>query len=253
MAGNRFEPEVSGATDRLYADAVCAQCGTVNPDGSLICKTCGNNLRDQRTIRLTAEIALEGEAPIERRRFFLGALTVLGLLLVLYAALNADNLMTLLVNLQSGPAGTSASVWSGPESATFEEMLAELDNNAATQDEIRAAMNNPVNSESYGGVYVLAMRNPVMGLRQLGLANVRQEDERALFVARLNNGGEIRGQARFQGNYLTASWEDAGALYNNERFAVSGVAAKQEDGSYECFGRSELTDNNYNVLGFKLP
>ena len=40
--------------EHLDADAVCEACDTVNPEGTLLCKTCGNNLRDQRARRMKA-------------------------------------------------------------------------------------------------------------------------------------------------------------------------------------------------------
>jgi len=45
----------------IEADAVCAQCGSANPEGTLICKTCGNNLRDQRMLRITADQLLDAD------------------------------------------------------------------------------------------------------------------------------------------------------------------------------------------------
>ena len=45
----------------IEADAVCAQCGSANPEGTLICKTCGNNLRDQRLMRIAADQILDAD------------------------------------------------------------------------------------------------------------------------------------------------------------------------------------------------
>ena len=41
--------------ERLDADAVCGSCGTVNPEDTLLCKSCGNNLRDQRQTRIAVD------------------------------------------------------------------------------------------------------------------------------------------------------------------------------------------------------
>ncbi|HOJ68818.1 MAG TPA: hypothetical protein PLH06_08470, partial [Candidatus Hydrogenedentes bacterium] len=86
----------------LDADAVCAQCGMVNPEGTLLCKNCGNNLRDQRMLRLQADEALQGrETAAEQRNTFLrNALGVLGVLVLLYLGLNASSLMNLLTSPQ---------------------------------------------------------------------------------------------------------------------------------------------------------
>ena len=40
------------SAERVDADAVCARCGAVNPEDSLLCKVCGNFLRDLRGRRL---------------------------------------------------------------------------------------------------------------------------------------------------------------------------------------------------------
>ncbi|MCX5757207.1 MAG: hypothetical protein NTU83_01615, partial [Candidatus Hydrogenedentes bacterium] len=47
------QPQVD--IERIDADAVCEKCGTVNPEETLLCKTCGNNLRDQRLHRVQSE------------------------------------------------------------------------------------------------------------------------------------------------------------------------------------------------------
>ena len=44
MQGNSHDHHE--AVEHLDADAVCEPCGNVNPEGTLLCKTCGNNLRD---------------------------------------------------------------------------------------------------------------------------------------------------------------------------------------------------------------
>lgn len=252
MAENLFDEENAGGGDRLYADAVCAQCSTVNPEGSLICKTCGNNLRDQRSIRLAAEMELEGEKTVNHRQLLFGLLTTLGILLVIYTAWNADSLMTWLVSARSA-ANTPAALWTGPEGAVLKDLLAALDASAPTAEQIRTAMENPINSEVYDGVYVLADRDADLGWHTLGTAIVRQDGESLLFAARLAESGEIRGRARFQGNYLTAGWDTAGASDGRAYIAVSGVAAKQPDGSFECYGRSEESESNFEFRGFRLP
>ena len=252
MAENRFDEEMAGGGDRLYADAVCAQCSTVNPEGSLICKTCGNNLRDQRSIRLAAELELEGVKTVDQRQLLFGVLTTLGILLVIYTAWNADSLMTWLVSAQSA-ANTPAALWTGPEGAAFNELLAALDASAPTADQIRTAMETHINSEAYDGVYVLADQDPGSAWRTLGTAIVRQDGESLLFAARLTESGEVRGRAHFQGNYLTAGWDTAGAFDGRAYIAVSGVAAKQPDGTFECYGRSEESESNFEFRGFRLP
>jgi hypothetical protein len=90
-----MEDQRTGIEDNfeyIDADAVCEQCSTVNPAGTLLCKTCGNNLRDQRMRRLAADEGMEAVHASDRPiRMLTGLLVVLGLLAILWAAINVYN------------------------------------------------------------------------------------------------------------------------------------------------------------------
>lgn len=242
-----------GLGDRLYADAVCAQCGTVNPEGTLICKTCGNNLRDQRTIRLAAEqeLATQGQ-PIQRRQVTLGLLTALGIVLVLYVALNVDRISAWMISAQSS-APDARALWNGPDRGVFEKLLAELDEKEPSTVEARAALSNPDRGDMLSGIYVLASTNSPLGPRILGTANVLQKDDTIYFAARLNPQLEVRGRALSQGNAWAATWDSAGVMQGENYSTVSGVALKKPDGGFECFGQSENSEEGYDFVACRLP
>jgi len=242
--------------DQLDADAVCAQCGTVNPEETLICRVCGNNLRDQRAMRMVAEQMLEKEGEsLERRQFLLGALTLLGILLVLWTALNVDTLTNWLINAQRVTNAAAISYWEGADSTVFDALLADLTSVSPTDEEMEQAQEQPLASDRYDGRYVLVMDRGMRGPRVTGTASIQMRGSEAYFVARLDAGAEVRGRARLQGdNALAAGWDEAAARYAGDFFAVSGVALKKADGSYECFGQSETADDRgFEFMAYRLP
>ena len=85
--------------EQIDADAVCQQCDRINDEGTLICKACGNNLRDQRNLRIAQgagpELMKEGGSKF---RLFTGLLVTLGILLAVYMVLNIGNIEQALVN-----------------------------------------------------------------------------------------------------------------------------------------------------------
>ena len=87
-----LHPDTSEEHHTLDADAVCGACGTVNPEGTLICKQCGNNLRDQRHQRMHAADAEIGvDTAQSRRRIIDIGLGVFGILVVAWAVINVLN------------------------------------------------------------------------------------------------------------------------------------------------------------------
>ncbi len=242
-----------GPGDRLYADAVCAQCGTVNPEGTLICKTCGNNLRDQRTIRLAADAELTARtAPVEKRRVVLGLLTLLGILLVLWMSFNVDSLANWLVNSQQASVDVEGALWAGKDGAVFEQLLAALDEVELSGAESRAILASPTMSETMEGLYVLGVTSP-LGSRPVGMANAFREGETLYFVARVEDTVEVRGKARQQSNTWAASWDGAGAHRGEAFFSVAGIAVPKPEGYLECFGRAEISEEGYEFIACKVP
>ena len=94
------------APETLDADAVCAQCNTVNAEGTLLCKVCGTNLRDQRAIRLSADQALDlGNSGQRRRAWLSGILFVLAIGLIISTLINQELIVEWLIDAgrPSGP------------------------------------------------------------------------------------------------------------------------------------------------------
>lgn len=256
MSEDNPTPERHGpGHGHLDADAVCAQCNNVNPEGTLICKVCGNNLRDQRMMRLASDDVLErgGDFTPGRGRLR-GALGVLGLLLVLWTMLNIDTIETWLVRAQAYSAGGAAALWRGPDAALHDQLLTVVQGTRYANAEIREAfeaLTAPDPDESLDGIYAVVRVGP-LGARRLGIAAVREMDGVYVFTAELDGGGEVRGRARRQRNAYVVNWEDAGALYGGAYSAVSGVALARPGGDFDCFGQAEAIEGNFEFQAFRL-
>ncbi len=240
-------------SERLDADAVCAQCGMVNPSGTLICRNCGTNLRDQRSTRMAAEQLLvsEGEKP-ERRQVLLGLLTLLGILLIIWLALNVDRFADTLVNVQEYAGDTSRPLWSGEDGAVFSVMGQDLMAFEPTMQQMRNLLAQPQFSEEVEGVYVIGLPVFGKGVRPLGKALLQRQEEELFFLAQLENGVEIRGIGREQDNAIVVSWDEGSAQTPEGHMAVSGVALRQKDGRFDCSGAAELSETRYDFTACRV-
>jgi hypothetical protein len=247
--------------DQIDADAVCEKCGTVNPEPTLICKTCGNNLRDQRLRRISNDqIAVPGAAsPVSRIRVFTTVLTGLGILLVLLAVVNIGNIEDWLVGMQveANVAAGMEDVWSGPGSVLYNQMAEELRTNPVTRAEQDDAMANPVIDTSFNGRYLLSKPDAQGKNVIVGSAILSRRGERVHFVATLNQRNvEIRGFAELTVNESnevspfarnTASIDIGGTQYT-----AWGYAVGNPDGSHTVYGQSGLDNNSYGVLAYRV-
>jgi hypothetical protein len=231
--------------DRLWADAVCAQCSTINAEGTLICRTCGNNLRDQRSLRMAAEQELAGHTPpIERRRVLLGLLVVFGILLVLWVGMNPDTIANRLIDAQSSTFSPKTAFWSGPDSEIYNKLAEGLDAKTPGDDVLRGVIQRPVRIETIDGLYVVTAAS-ALGPRPIAVANVVVQNDDVFYVARLKGGGEVRGHAasQGQGNTYASSWDAAAAKVGERYVLVSGVATRKAENAYfECYGQSESNE-----------
>lgn len=241
------------AHDHLDADAVCATCGHVNPEGTLMCKTCGTNLRDQRQRRLAAEMQLEDNLKGENRSYlFSGLLTVFGLLIVLWAALNVDRITDFLV-AGSGGSGLAQMYWNGPDGSLYDSLARELDGMAISRDELVALTRADASNTAYAGFFAI-LSQPVGPLAEpIGYARVRSEGPTVQFVGKLFNGIELRGSAYVQGNSLSALQDTVAVAYDDRYVAARGVALRQSDGGYELYGQSDLSDADFQAYAYFLP
>ena len=245
--------------ERIDADAVCQECGTVNPEGTLFCKTCGNNLRDQRARRMTAEGAGEFRDTQAQtsRRVLVGLLTVLALLLLVWAAMpgNVQRLQDSLTRRMAEDAYSNgadpSAYWDGPISDVFDAMVRDLLNNPVTSEETRQTdESGPAPQSRYSGRYFLRNggrpTDPV-----LGSAFVVESESELYFVALLGD-VEIRGigdskatrdpSARFVG------------IKEDDRFSVGhGYVQPLDDGGFLCVGQREKSDFKYETRAYRVP
>jgi hypothetical protein len=229
--------------DRLDADLVCEQCGTVNQPGTLYCHSCGNNLREQRLQRLAEGDAVVMEAGPDRSRLLLGAVSVAGLLLVLYVAWNVNAIAEWMVGAQ--PRIDTNIYWQGPLASDFEALAAALRTEPLTGDQVRASYDTPTAITSYEGRFVVRQVLTVVE-RTLGQAISTERDGVILFVVLMESGAEVRGTARVEeGGRLTSS----SIAYAIDGRTIGGVgfAVPHPEGGYSATGVSDFDDRPFSL------
>ena len=241
----------------LEADAVCGQCGHVNPEGTLICKACGNNLRDQRMLRMAADQILDADnEPNERSVFMVRAGSVLAILFILWMGLNVGNITSMLTSAENsyesdGTATTNPGVfWTGASSATYDNMHSTLSGKLPSAGDAENARMNvmPANSLSAGNYVLFEQRGT--GMRYTGAATIQIDGNIWRYTAALLDGIEIRGEASITEQILTSQWNQAGALYQGEYFAVTGTAEMRPDGSVILDGESNNSTQTFRAIAY---
>ena len=236
------------SVEKLDADAVCAQCSTVNAEGTLLCKVCGNNLRDQRTRRLQADQAMDMEHTGQRRRAWLsGLFFVLAIGLIISTLLNQELIVDWLINVQAPTEPSLAELWTGDYDAYFQPMVEELEMAGVDGESAAAALAEAPTSTELEGLYAL-----YDGETFIGTANVRLEGEDAYFVAQVNDGNEVRGVARTESDHYIALPDFSAFSGRRGRYtSITGVALPQGDGVLECKGNSG--SERVTILAHRLP
>ena len=253
MSNNNVEPE---EFERFYADAVCEQCGSVNPEGTLLCKTCGNNLRDQR-MRRVREKGPE-EAGRGRRLHFRWVATILYAVLmfgVIFAAISYAEIEAWFTRALTGATWEVSSYWSGPESEVYKDLLTRLRVNPLTNEQAENAERTVAYDNGYTGRYAVKLKrvgrkNPV-----IGQAIVRQDGDRLYFVGLAINGFmEIRGTAEVEEDGRISVEESVGAKrQDGAPFSVYAYATRREDGGIECYGVGDPSGRGFTVLAYRVP
>lgn len=233
--------------EQIDADAVCESCGTVNPEETLLCKTCGNNLKEQRQRRISSNYATP--PPVSVRivglRALTGLLSVLGIMLILFVVLNLADIEAALVQAMSGGPSTS-NVWSGETGRVLDEMALELNQYPSSNSDMIEAISSPLVEDSFNGRYVIVNPNELSRRGILAEANLRKIGDQIYFVAkpRLAD-AQIRGVAELSeidGTVKPVVYDSGAVEYNGQRFPVKGFSTILQDGGHLAVGQA---DNGY--------
>ncbi len=258
MANNDYRPETP--IERIDADAVCAQCGTVNPEGALLCKSCGNNLRDQRMQRIAGgEGVLVAGLDESRPVWVKGLLALLGILIIVWAALNADNIAGMTVGVHTGRGAEVAedpeAFWVGPAASTYEAMLDEIRSAPTPKDMAQAAMSAPAAADTYEGRYILVVNRALLGPTVAGEVVVRMDSGSLLFVYLASDEQcEIRGRAEFEGAGRIEVRNTAAVRKDNSYYLGQGFAAENAPGAFACYAMSDIdASNSFSALAYRVP
>ena len=226
--------------DRLDADAVCEECATVNPSGTLFCKSCGNNLRDQRVRRMAGggeQPVVEEAAPRKSRHIISGSITLIALAAVLGLVINLDEVENWFVNssLAAGEHTLAPStLWSGRTAPIYEQLQSELAANPVSMDEIQAPPTPVGEDEDLSGRYYVKLRNapnaPVAGYAIVG----RVGDTYHVYGE--VNGSELRGEGKYSGKLLSMP-EAALRTQDGTVYTILGLAEYLGDGVFEILGQ----------------
>ncbi|HEO71830.1 MAG TPA: hypothetical protein ENN80_11260 [Candidatus Hydrogenedentes bacterium] len=239
----------------IEADAVCAQCGMINPEGTLLCKSCGNNLREQRQRRLTtAQPTSASVTESPQAAWLKKALAVLGVLVVIWVLINATRIENFLVTVQVPDASGAEELWKGEERVVYERLLRELDMNPVTEEEINVALKEAPAAGTYDGRYVLVRDGTSSESTRLGAAYAKQHGDKVFFVARLPYDVEIRGKASpVEGGRLEAQ-DSAGVYIEGGYYIAGGYAERREGNGFTCRGESDYdTLAMFEALAYPVP
>ena len=236
------------AHPHIDADAVCERCGSVNPEDTLLCKTCGNNLRDQRTRRIAEGGVPELEAAAEGGGWLKRSVAAVGILLVLWAALNIDVIAEWMVEFGQPP--VAAAFWRSPEDQNYADLVDQLGARQARQADVEAALAAVPAEAPFSGLFVLVSEGS--SPQPLGLAAARRSGDVVYFVARLNAGGEVRGFGRLDSRDSLRATDSAGVFVNGRYRNAAGFAQRQ-GGALLCVGLLDAEPETYSIRALPLP
>lgn len=235
-------------------DAVCEACDEVNPPGTLLCKTCGNNLRDQQQRRFANLGApeIQDESLLKQPRRFLAALlSVFGIVVIIWVALNSDNIVQWLTDAQmkstaSSSAATAERFWTGESASVFDDMLRALERAPITAEEIAVADITQTGTLATGRYYL--KDGNYDGAVIIGQAYVYCDENEIFFVAKIPPGYEIRGTATYELQAL-----DVGIRFQGQFAGGLGQGQILEDGSIACYGEAGADSIIYQAVGYFVP
>ena len=256
MQGNPHDQHE--AVEHLDADAVCEACGNVNPEGTLLCKTCGNNLRDQRARRMQGGGPVVAADPsVSIANIARGVLILFGICVVLWAAFNVATIESwLLSGVQTVEAkGENAispeSFWDGPDAARYDDLFSSLEEHALTIEEAGIV---PPGSPlpSLTGRYILK-RSTGAAVSPVGSAIVESDGTTCHFVARLAGGTEVRGSAQKTSDTMIQAYR-IGILDPDGVFTDAyGYAQVQPTGELNCSGLFGEYETPASIVAIPVP
>ncbi|HOC68056.1 MAG TPA: zinc ribbon domain-containing protein [Candidatus Hydrogenedentes bacterium] len=242
----------------IEADAVCAQCGSANPEGTLICKTCGNNLRDQRLMRIAADQILDADVEGTVKVSFLAkAVALLGLLVVLWLGLNVDKIYTSLTKprplYDDASQGADAILfWEGDSRQMYDEYQGRLQKRFPSFSDAEAARLESEAMTSFNeGLYALYERHGSTE-QFIGAGLAWMYNGEWHYVAQINTGIQVRGKATVTEQILHSQWGDAGMQDNGSFHALTGQASLGVDGVITISGRSDSALGKYQSAAYRL-
>ncbi|MCC6144307.1 MAG: hypothetical protein IT368_10920 [Candidatus Hydrogenedentes bacterium] len=204
-------------------------------------------------MRLASDQALErGGDSDTQKRWLSGALALLGLLIVLWTMINIGSIETWLVRAQTATVSANDDLWYGPQAATFAGLLDQVGATEFGPSEIQEFMSADNSAAVEDGVYVVLRQTP-LGISQVATAAISHVDDHLYFAGALRDGGEIRGIARPTGTAYSADWGSAALLHEGQYYAVAGVAIRQANGSFECYGQDADSEISYDLVAYRVP
>ncbi len=237
-------------------DAVCEACDEVNPAGTLLCKTCGNNLRDQQQRRFATQGVpeMQDESLLKQpRRFMAALLSVFGILIIIWTMINLvnGNIEDWLTeaHMAGAAAGTSDNAerfWTGETAAVYDDMARALERAPITAEEVAAAEFGQTGEPTTGRYFL--KDGSYAGAAIIGQAYVYCDENEIYFVATIPPGYEIRGTASYE---LQAS--EVGIRYQGQFATAVGQAQVLGDGSIACYGEAGPESEIYQAVGFYVP
>jgi len=235
-------------------DAVCEACDEVNPPGTLLCKTCGNNLRDQQARRFATQGTpeLQDDSLLKQpRRFVAAVLVVVGILLVFGVALNSENIGTWLIETQmtettGGTAASAELFWTGESASVFDDMMRALERAPITSEEVAEA-EFAQTGELLTGRYFLK-DGDYDGAAIVGQAYVYLDAEEIYFVATIQSEYEIRGRSSYELQAL-----EVGVRFQDQYVGALGQGQILDSGSIACYGEAGPDSMIYQAVAYYVP
>lgn len=236
--------------DRIDADAVCEKCETVNPTGTLFCKTCGTNLRDQRMRRLSGEEVTDfGDEGLQPKRLLTGLLSVLGLLIVLYVGLNFANIEDWmargLTEATTNQEMRPTEFWTGSESGIYEGVARFLEQNPVTRAEVQTAVGNV--DDGFEGRYIIK-RSSGQFAPIVGYGCVEKRGDNLYMVAFVGRDLEVRAKLGPNGQV-----QDSAAYIQGDYVSLFGFTQVGDDGAVYVMGQTALDETVYHAVAYRVP